>query len=79
MLCLIADYNSTKKNFFLQTFSNKYSKIDYQRNIIVTYFAKPHRLLSAKHYTNPLKFHLSLRLVPVHGCNLALLPDNCST
>ena len=40
--------------------------------------AKPHRLLSMKRYTNHLKCHLSRRLVPVLGLNLALLPDNCN-
>ena len=59
----------------LQTFSKKSSKIDYQWNITITYFARLHRILSAKLYTNPLKFHPSRRLVPLHGCNLALLDE----
>ena len=77
MLLLIAECNFAKKKFLLQTFFNKASKIDYQRNITTTYSARPCRSLSAKLYNNPLKFHLSSRLVPVHGFNLALLPDNC--
>ena len=40
------------------------------------YIARPHRLLSAKLNTSPPEFHLSRRLVPVNGCNLALLPDS---
>ena len=68
MSLLIAECYFTKNKFLLQTFSNKSSKIDYQWNIATTYFAKPHRRLSAKLYTNSLKFHLSRSLVPVHGC-----------
>ena len=68
-------YNFTKKKFLLLTFSNKSSKIDYQWNITITYFAMFHRILLAKLYTNPLKFRPSRRLVPVHGCNLARLAE----
>ena len=35
-------------------------------------------LLSAKLYTNPLKFHLSRRLASVNSWNLTLLSDNCN-
>ena len=44
--------------------------------ITITQFARLHKILSAKPYKNPLKFNHLCRLVPVHGCNLALLPDN---
>ena len=64
MLLLIAKCNFTKKKFLLQNFSKKSSKIYYQWNITTTSFARPHRLLSVKLYTSPLKFHLSRRLVP---------------
>ena len=77
MLFLIAECNFTKKKFLLQTFSSNSSKIDYQWNI-TTYFTRPHGLTSAILYTNPLKFHLSRRLVPVSRYNLALLPDDCN-
>ena len=73
VLLLIAECSFIKKKFLLQTFSNKSSKIDYQWNIIITYFAKLYRILSAKLYTVPLKFHPLCRLVQVHGYNLALL------
>ena len=76
MCLLIAECKFTKNKFLVKPFSNKPSKIDYQWNIAATFFGKPQRFLSVKLYTNPLKFHLSRRLVPVHGCNLALLPDN---
>ena len=52
MLLLVAECNFTGKQFLQQTCSNKSSKIDYQWNIITTYFTKPHRLLSANLYTN---------------------------
>ena len=39
-------------------------------------FARPHKVLSARPYTNPLKFNHLCRLEPVHGFNLAFLPDN---
>ena len=58
MLLLIAKCNFTKKKFLLQTFSNKSSKIDYQRNITITYYAKLHIILLAKLYANPLNFTL---------------------
>ena len=78
MLLLIAECNFTEDKFLLQTFSNKSSKIDYQWNITITYFARLHRILSAKLFTNPLRFHPSRRLVPVQGFNLALSPDKCN-
>ena len=60
---LIAECNFTKKTFLLQTFSNKSSKIDYQWNITTTHSARPHRLVSAKIYTTPLKFGTSARML----------------
>ena len=60
----------------LQRFSYKSSKNDYHLNITITQFAMLHRILSAKPYTNHLKFHPLCCLLPMHGCNLALLPDN---
>ena len=56
-----------KKIIPLRRFSYKTSKKDYRLNITTTQFARLDGILSVK----PL-----CRLVPVHGCNLALLPDN---
>ena len=78
MLLLIAECNFNKSKFLRQTFSNKSSKIDCQWNITITYFARLHRILSVKLFTNPLRFYPSRCLVPVHGCNLAILLDNCN-
>ena len=76
MLLLIAKCVFTKKKFFLQRFSYKSSEKDYHLNITITQFARLYKIFSEKPYTNPLKFNHLCRLVPVHGCNLALLPDN---
>ena len=77
MLLLVAECNFTKEKLLLQTCPNKSSKIDYQWNSATT-FERSHRLLPGKLYTNSLKLYLSCHLVPVHACNLALLPDNCN-
>ena len=77
MLLLTSECNFTKKKFLKQNFSSKLSKVDYQWNF-TKYFTRPHRLLSGKLHTTPLKFHLSRSLVPVHGCNLAISSDNCN-
>ena len=77
MLLLIAECDFTKKKILLQTFPNKSSKTDYPKKQYNN--ALPGlRLLLAKLCTNSLKFHLSRFLLPVNGCNLALLPDNCN-
>ena len=67
MLLQIAEYNFTKKMFLLQTFSNKSSETDCQWKITTTYFTKTHTLFLVELFTNSLKFHLSCRLIPVHG------------
>ena len=77
MLLLIAECDFTKKKILLQTFPNKSSKTDYPKKQYNN--ALPGlRLLLEKLCTSSLKFHLSRFLVPVNGCNLALLPDNCN-
>ena len=79
MLLLITGCNVSKKTYLLQNcynFSSKFSKRDCQWNITTTWFARFYRILSAKSFTNLLKFdHLCL-LVPVHRCNLAFSLSN---
>ena len=77
MLLLVSEDKFTKKKLLLQTFPNKSSKIDYLWNITTT-FARFRKILPKNLYTISLRFHLSRHLVPVHACNLAILPDNCN-
>ena len=71
--------NLVKKKFFLQTFSTKSPKSGHQWSITITHFGRLHMTLSAKLYTNPLKFHSLCRLVPVQWCNLAFFRDSCNS
>ena len=73
MLLLITGCNFIKKDNVAQKFSNESSKIVYQWNNTVTQFARLHKILSGKFYTNPLKFQSLFRLAPVYGYSLAVL------
>ena len=67
---------SLLEKVLLQRFSYRSSPKNYHLNITITEFARLNGILSAKLYTNPLKFYPLCCLVQVHGCNLALLPDS---
>ena len=67
--------DGVRLQFLLQTFSNlsKLTTNETLQQLIMQGLTSFSEL-----YTSPLKCHFSRRLVPVHGCNLALLPDNCN-
>ena len=76
ILLLMAECNFTKKKFLLQTFSNNPPRLttnEHYNNL----FCKASQNSFSETLYQPLKFHPSRRLVPVHGCNLTLSPDNC--
>ena len=65
-----------KTNFCCKLFPINLPKLTTNGTFKITYSARLHRIFSAKLFTSSLKFYPSRLLVPVHGCNLALLRDN---
>ena len=51
------------------------AECNFTKKKLQTFFQKFFQKVSATLYANPLKVELLRRLVPVHGCNLALLPE----
>ena len=78
MLLLIAECSFIKKKFLLHSFSNESSKIDHQWNFTTTLFCKASQNSFSKILYQSSKISPSRHVVPVHGCNLRLLPDNCN-
>ena len=76
--CELLSATLPKRNFYHELFPINLPKFTTNEKTLQQLLLQVLRLVSAKLYTNALKFQLLRRLLPVHGCNLALLGDNCN-
>ena len=77
MLLLITECNFTKKEIFAANFPNKSSKRELPMKLYNNLICMTSQTFFNEALYESSKISPLCHLVPVHGCYLAFLPDNC--